>query len=217
MSELAILVPVLARPHRVKPLLDAVEATTPGVRVLFLADPHDRPELEALERELGREELRVEVDVGGGSYAQKINRGVELTDEPFVFTAADDLEPLSGWFEAAQVAFRFYGAGVVGVNDLIERKRDHATHFLLTRPYAEQPAIDGSRGPFFEGYSHWWVDDELIATAEARGAYAYAPNAKVLHLHPMAKRAEDDATYRKGRERARQDRRLFQQRSALWA
>ncbi len=216
MSELAVLVPVLARPHRVAPLLDAVEASTPGERVLFLADGHDRPELEAIERELGREGLRVEVDTVGGNYAAKINRGVELTDEPFVFTAADDLEPLAGWLEAAKAAFAD-GVEVVGVNDLIKRERDHATHFLLTRAYAEQPAIDGSRGPFFEGYSHWWTDDELIATARHRSAYAYAPEAEVLHLHPMAGNAPDDATYQRGRARRREDYKLFIGRSALWA
>lgn len=212
----AFLVPVLARPHRVAPLLDAIEATTPGARVLFLADDYDRPEHEAIERELGREGVRVELDTRGGNYATKINSGVELTDEPLIFTAADDLDPQAGWFEAAQAAL-VHGAQVVGVNDLIERSRHHATHFLLTRAYAEQPAIDGTRGPFFEGYSHWYCDDELLATARKRGVYAYAPDAEVLHLHPMAGRAEDDATYEKGRQRARRDRRLFAERTRLWA
>jgi hypothetical protein len=215
-SELAILVPVLGRPHRVKPFLDAVEGSIPAARVLFLADPHDRPEHEAIERELGREGLRVELDLAGGNYAGKINRGVAVATEPLLFAAADDLEPQPGWFGAAKAAMT--GAvGVVGVNDLIERQRDHATHFLLSRAYAERPSIDGTPGPFFEGYFHWQCDDELIATAKQRGAYAYAPDAHVLHLHPMAGRAPDDATYQRGRARQRQDRKLFMQRSALWA
>ncbi len=213
---LVFLVPVLARPHRVAPLLDAIEATTPGARVLFLTDDYDRPEHEAIERELRRDGVEVGSDTGGGNYASKINAGVELTSEPYIFCGADDLEPRAGWLEAALAAMED-GAQVVGVNDLIERNRDHATHFLMTRAYAEQPAIDGSRGPFFEGYSHWAVDDELLATARHRGVYAYAEDARVLHLHPMAGRAEDDATYRKGREKAREDLRLFRQRRQLWA
>ncbi len=212
---LAILVPVLARPHRVAPLLDAIEATTPGVRVLFLADDYDRPEHEAIGRELSRTGVRVELDTSGGNYAAKINSGIGLTDEPYIFTAADDLEPQAGWLEAAMAAM-VHGAQVVGVNDLIERSRNHATHFLIAREYAEQPAIDGSRGPFFEGYHHWYCDDELLATARKRGVYAYAPDAEVLHLHPMSGRAEDDATYAKGRERMRADRRLFTERGQLW-
>lgn len=215
MSELAILVPVLGRPHRVAPLLAAIHATTPQTHVLFLTDPQDCPEHEAIERELRWNPL-IEIDSGGGNYAEKINRGIELTDEAFIFTAADDLEPLSGWFEAAKATLAD-GVGVVGVNDLIERERDHATHFLLSRAYAEQPAIDGSRGPFFEGYSHWWTDDELIATAKHRGVYAYAADAHVRHLHPMSGLSPDDATYQRGRARRWEDRKLFMERSALWA
>jgi hypothetical protein len=214
-NDLAILIPVLARPHRVAPVLDAIETSTPGARVLFLSDAHDRPEHEAIERELGREGLQVEVDLGGGSYAAKINAGVGLTTEPYVFAGADDLEPQPGWFEAAKAPM-VDGIGVVGVNDLIERRREHATHFLISRAYAQQSAIDGSSGPFFEGYHHWYCDDELLATAKHRGAYAYAPEAKVLHLHPMAGNAPDDATYQRGRARRREDRKLFTQRSALW-
>ena len=40
-AELVILVPVLRRPHNVRPLLESVRATTPGARVLFIADPGD--------------------------------------------------------------------------------------------------------------------------------------------------------------------------------
>jgi hypothetical protein len=214
--DLAVLVPVLGRPHRVKPLLDSIEATTPGARVLFLADPHDRPEHEAIERELGREGLLVEVDLSGGNYAAKINAGIELTTESFIFAGADDLEPQARWFEAAASAMTD-GVCVVGVNDLIDRDRDHATHFLIDRTYAALPAIDGTQGPFFEGYFHWNCDDELIATAKHRSVYAYAPDAHVLHLHPMSGLAPDDATYQRGRARRREDRQLFQDRSPMWA
>jgi len=215
---LAILVPVLARPHRVTPLLDAIEATTPGARVVFLVDDYDRPEIEAIEREQRPMRRKLTIDLAettGANYAGKINHGVGLTSEPLIFTAADDLEPQDGWLEEAEDAMRG-GAEVVGINDLIDRPRDHATHFLMTRAYAERPTIDDDPGPFFEGYSHWFCDDELIGTAKARGVYAYAPLAHVMHLHPIADRAEDDDTYRKGRERMRQDRRLFTERSRLW-
>ena len=50
MDELAILVPVLGRPHRVGPFLDAVESSTSGAPfVLFLADSGDDAEIEAIE------------------------------------------------------------------------------------------------------------------------------------------------------------------------
>lgn len=209
-ADLAVLVPVLNRPHRVKPTLDGFQRTAPGCRVLFIADGGDVEELNAL-REAGADFI-----APGGNYASKIRAGVKATNQSFILTAADDLEPLPGWFDAAKTAMSG-GAEVVGVNDLIDRNRDHATHFLLTRGYAERPTIDDQPGPFCTLYWHWNCDDELIATAKHRGVYAYAPDAQIRHLHPIAQRGEDDATYRKGRARARQDRRLFERRKRLWA
>lgn len=221
-ADLLILVPVLGRPHRVAPLLDSIEATVPKARVLFLGDLHDTEET----REIGRQfdarvsddGLRINHNLEGGSYALKVNRGVShpKLNESLIFLGADDLDFKPGWFEAAKAAMQD-GVEVVGVNDLIDRTREHATHFLITREYGERPCIDGSPGPLYGGYAHWWVDDELIATANRRGVYAYAPDAHVRHLHPIADRAEDDDTYRKGRARMHQDRRLFKRRQRLWA
>ena len=207
---LAVLVPVLGRPNRVEPTLQDFTSTVPGCRVLFIADGGDVDELNALRA------ADADFIAPGGNYASKIREGVEATDEDLIFTAADDLEPWPGWLEAAEAAMRD-GVELVGVNDLIERRREHATHFLMTRAYAERPCIDGSHGPFYQGYSHWNCDDELIATAKQRGVYAYATDAHVRHLHPMADRAEDDDTYRKGRARMHQDRKLFKRRQRLWA
>lgn len=215
---LAFLVPVLARPHRVAPLLDAIEATTPGARVLFLADDYDRPEHEAIERELGRTGVQAELDTSGGNYATKINSGVELTDEPYVFTGADDLRPHAGWLEAA-LAKLADGIGVVGTNDLCNPRviaGEHATHFLMTREYAGRPCIDGSRGPLFEGYPHEYVDNELIETAKHRGAYAHSDEAIVEHLHPMAGKAPMDDLYAASGKRMREGLRVYQARQHLW-
>lgn len=208
--ELVVLVPVLRRPHRVKPLLDSLERTTTGYRVLFVADPDDPEEIEAI-REQGEWPL-----LRGGTYGRKINEAVEATTEPLLFLGADDLEFKPGWLEAAK---RHLGrAHVVGVNDLIERERrpEHATHFLLTREYAQEPNASGHRGPLCEVYRHWFVDDELIHTATRRGTYAYAPDSHVEHLHPQAGKALDDRTYRLGRENKTDDRRIFRQRVRKW-
>ena len=105
----------------------------------------------------------------------------------------------AGW-PLPSVALRRRGIGLVGVNDLIKRNREHATHFLTTRAYASEPTIDGQPGPCCTVYAHWKIDDELIATAKARDAYVYAPDAHVRHLHHINDLAPDDDTYRKGRE-----------------
>jgi hypothetical protein len=217
---LVILVPVLARPHRVKPLLDSIGATTSDARVLFVTDPDDFVEQRTIRDEaptfiragLGVTELSC-----AGNYAQKINAALVHTREPLIFLGADDLEFQPGWLDAAKPKLT-NGVQVVGVNDLIPRphRPQHATHFLITREYAEQTTIDGGEGPLHTGYSHWAIDDELIATAKHRGVYAYAEDSHVEHLHPFADKAADDSTYCKGRANMRADLRLFARRESLW-
>lgn len=210
---LAVLVPVLERPQNVAPLLEALRESTPQPwRCLFIADPDDVAEQDAIAREGGW------MLAPGGSYAAKIRAGVQATDEPLILLAADDLRPHAGWLEAARAAM-IDGVQVVGLNDLIPRphRLGHTTHFLMTREYAERPCIDGSPGPLYLGYSAWRVDDELIATATARGRYVYAEDAIVEHLHPIVGKSPDDPTYQKGRAAARLDGKRFMRRQHLWA
>jgi hypothetical protein len=211
MAELAVLIPALDRPHRVWPVVNSFLVTC-DCDVYFICDPEDTAEIAEVVRNGDRAKLRI----FEGGYAAKINHGVRSTDHPLVFLGADDLEPLPGWYEAAKARLRD-DVGVVGINDMLKRDRDHTTHFLMTRAYAEQPIIDGQPGPCCEEYSHWFVDDELIATAKARGAYAYAPDAEILHLHVDAGLAPDDDTYRRGRQGSRLDAHRFYRREHLWA
>lgn len=208
----AILVPVLNRPQNVPPLLDSIRASTPDpYRVLFICDPGDIAEQDAIARDGGW------MISPGGGYAAKIRAGVAATTEPLVFLGADDLRFQPGWLQAARAAMRD-GAQVVGVNDQIVRRRRpaHATHFLITREYAQRPAIDGQPGPLSTAYSHSFVDDELIATATHRGVYAYAPRSIVEHRHWVNRKAHDDDTYQRGRARFETDRATFQRRVKLW-
>lgn len=212
-ASVAVIVPALARPHRAGPLTESLRAsTTVSYRVVFVCDPLDVEEQQAA-TEAGAEVLIVD-----GGYAAKINMAVRETVEPFVFTGADDIVFQPGWFEAAQAEMARTGALVVGVNDMLRRRRrTHATHFLVAREYALEPCIDGSRGPLFEGYSHSFTDDELIATARHRGVYSYAERACVEHQHWLNRKAPDDEVYRRGRIHFHRDRDLFRERGHLWA
>lgn len=210
MTELVVLVPALHRPHRVRPLLKSIRAATPDARVLFICDPQDVEERKAVEA------AGAELIIEGGKYARKINRAVAQTSEPLLFLGADDLGFQPGWYEAAKSYLD--RAEVVGINDLIKRDRDHTTHFLITRAYAKRPTLDDEVGPLCEKYAHNCVDDELIATAEKRGVYAYAPDAHVKHFHPMNGTADMDPVYGKGMASLRRDKQLLhRRRQRLWA
>jgi hypothetical protein len=201
----AILVPVLGRPQRVCPTLAAFNPHP----VYFIPDYDDDDEIAEIESAGGNILYAIKAN-----YALKINVGVMLTNEPLIFLGADDLEPQPDWFETA-VGYIEQGAQVVGVNDMISRSRQLATHFLITREYAQLPTITGERGPLCELYDHSCIDDELIATAVKRDVYAYAEDARVKHLHPDMDLAPIDSTYVKGRKNIRADRRMWKSRR-IW-
>lgn len=211
-DQLAVLIPVLGRPHRVQVVAESVRAATPDADILFICDPDDTATKDAVALAGAR------MISPGGSYAHKINHGVRATDTPLLFLGADDLDFHPGWFEIASSHIDAL-VQVVGVNDLCSRRvqaGQHATHFLMTREYALRPTIDGETGPLSEAYDHSFVDDELVATARYRQAIKFATDAIVEHLHPDAGKADWDPTYEKGRARMRDDRRLFRARSRLW-
>lgn len=209
-----ILVPVLARPQNVAPLVESIQGATPETHsVLFICDEHDTAEREAI-KQAGGEALVVT-----GNYAEKINAGVRVTGEPWLFFGADDLRFHPGWFTAAKRVAERTGAGVIGTQDLCNPRviaGEHATHFLVSRDYAEQPTIDGQPGPLFEGYLHEFVDDELIGTAKKRGQWAFAAESVVEHLHPDAGKSPTDGLYKAQGHRMRKSRPLYEQRRPLW-
>lgn len=213
MSDLVVLVPVLKRPHRVRSLLDSINAATPGARILFIADPDDREELAALDA------AAAERIIYAGGYARKINEGVRRTDEPLIFLGADDLAFRPGWLEAATA--RLGGrVGVIGTNDLGNKQvlaGRHATHSLVTRAYVSSGTIDEPDRLLHEGYDHNFVDNEFTETAQKRSAWRFARRSIVEHLHPNWQKAQGDETYAKGQRNYEIDRKLFRARRCLWS
>lgn len=214
--QLVVLVPMLGRAHRVVPLLESIRATCEA-RVLFLVSPGDVTVHAAVDR-AGCERLTV-AKLPSGDYARKINAGYRHTTEELLFLAADDLLFHSGWFEAA-LAHLGPGIGVVGTNDLGSprvMRGEHATHSLVTRSYVDQfGTVDEPGLVLHEGYPHEYVDDELVGTAKHRGAWAFAVESHVEHLHPNWGKARSDALYAQQRSRMRAGAALYQQRRRMW-
>lgn len=221
-ADLSILVPMLGRPHRVRPLLESVWEATPRAEVVWLCTPTDRQviaEVDRASRESTLDCRRISVDYQRGDYARKINTGYRETSRPLLFTGACDLRFQPGWLTAA-LAELVVGIGVVGTSDGHSARvlaGDHATHSVVSRWYADTyGTIDTPGAVLHEGYWHEYVDDELVATAMSRGAWAFAPGALVEHLHPDHGLAPTDPLYRARPARMRQGRQLFRQREHLW-
>jgi hypothetical protein len=80
-TEIAVLIPVLDRPHRAQPLADAFrEATTVPYRLVFLCSLGDDAEYDACNA-TGELTLRVPWAAGPGDWARKINHGYRHTTE----------------------------------------------------------------------------------------------------------------------------------------
>lgn len=212
-----IVVPVLNRPHRIRPLLDSIEDATPDPhRTLFVTSPGDTKELAELV-DVGAEWICTPEPYPRGDYAKKINFAYRSTWEPLLFLGADDLHFHPGWFEAATECLDD-GIGVVGTNDLTNPRTSagHSTHSLVTRTYADRGTIDEPCKVLHEGYWHEFVDDELVGTAKKRRAYAHATESHVEHLHPMGGKAPMDALYEAQQTRMMVSRRLYERRRRLW-
>lgn len=224
MTAVDVFVPVLARPHRVEPLLESLTATEPDgftVRPVFICSPSDRDELAAV-RAAGVDPLVATWEPAGGDYARKMNLAWRLTDAEWAFLAADDLVFRTGWLEAAiRCSERNGNACVIGTNDLGNRRvmaGRHSTHTLVHTEYRSCGTIDQpSSGKLLtEKYDHNFCDDEFVQTAQARATFASAKDSIVEHLHPDWGKADHDAVYAKGRRHFQKDARLHQQRSRMW-
>lgn len=216
-ADLVILVPMLGRPHRVRPLLGSIEEATPGARVLWLLSEGDHKVRQAV-GEVGGEILSLPFRPVG-DYAHKINTGYRHTTEPLMFLAADDLRFHPGWFQAA-CAKLTPGISVVGTNDLGSPRvvrGEHSTHSMVTREYADRyGTIDQPGAILHEGYAHEFVDDEFVETAKYRRAWAFAVDAKVEHLHPNWGKTSPDRLYAQQQARMRYGRPIYQRRRKLW-
>lgn len=217
MTDVAVLVPMLGRAHRVAPLLQSLTATAPDARPVFLVSPNDTDVHRAIDA--NRAERIIVPGPHPGDYARKINTGYRHTTEPLLFLAADDLQFHPGWCEAAAAELA-PGIGVVGTNDLGSPRviaGDHATHSLVTRAYVDEFGTIDQRGVVLhEGYQHEFVDDEFVETAKHRGAWAFAAGSHVEHLHPSWGKAPMDSMYAQQRRRMAAGRRVYQKRRHLW-
>lgn len=220
-----ILVPVLGREKAIDALaFSIISSTTCEWHVRFLCSPGDRKATDTCfmlsERDHRFSTRVVPWQPAGGDWAKKINLGYRETCREFILLGATDLLFHGGWDIAAIQVADQTGAGVIGTNDLgnlLVMKGQHSTHPLVRRSYVDdQGTIDEEGKVVHEGYSHQWVDTELVATAMARGEWAFAFDAHVEHNHPFWHKGEMDATYEKALSTPRPDQRLFRQRSRLW-
>lgn len=220
MTSVAVLVPVLGRPHRADPVARSIRESEPRATPLFLCSPEDDAEIAECRRVAWT--LVMKWEAGHGDYARKMNFGylhARNLGFEWVFLGADDLVFHPGWFDACLRAHDSGDFCVVGTNDLGNTRvvrGHHSTHTLVHTDYLDCGTADEDGLILHEGYGHQFVDDEFIQTAMGRHTYVHARDAQVEHLHPNWGKGGDDATYRKGAASFEADRLLYEDRQPLW-
>lgn len=213
----AVLIPVYRRPERVAPLIESLRSSERRNRLslLFLVCRDDVLTLE----QIGQTEAPVWLfGPPEPGYAVKMNMGVQLTEDAWVFFAADDLCFCPGWADEAIAEHERTGKRVIGTNDLGNpnvKRGSHSTHTLMHRSYADLGTFDDPSRVLHEGYHHNYVDNEFVETAKWRNEFASARESHVEHLHWAWHKSHDDETYRRGREHYALDGKRWQARERL--
>lgn len=206
---------MLGRPHAVEPLAESLAASTDDARILWIISPDDRDVIAATR---GMDVLTVPRRERG-DYAAKMNAGYRATTEPYLFLGACDIRFHPGWLPACMAKVRA-GYKVVGTNDLGNKGTADgrlSTHTLIVRTYVDRHGTIDKRGQLLhEGYWHEFVDNELVATAKARGVYGHARSAHVEHLHWLWGKRDRDTVDADYEQRMADGERLFLKRRRLW-
>ena len=206
-DKIAVIVPVVGRPQNAEPFMRTVQ--TPSVYAICERD--DQESIEAWEKAGARV-----ISGEARTFAEKVNLGYQLTSEPWLLLVGDDVRFHMGWEEQALAIAGLTDAKVVGTNDLMVPGRERAVHPVISREFIDTTGAswDGPGVVAHEGYSHWFVDDEIRLVAEQHQVWAYAERSVIEHMHHLnAKSAEDDI-YIRGRANAEADRVLFEARKA---
>lgn len=220
--KVAILVPVLNRPHRPLPLVESLRSSDADAMLYFLVNDDDLQELAAVQKvasDYPSHVCMLTLPSAQRSWAKKINEGWRRTSEEWMLLGADDIAFHAGFVEQAQELMAEPKVGVIGTNDLgnrATREGWHSTHPFVSRRYAARGTVDSTCELAHEGYRHNFADTELIATAKQREAYAHCAAAIVEHLHPLWKKSPYDDTYRLGQSSFAEDQALFNKRRVLF-
>lgn len=219
---ISVLIPVLNRPGNAPEVLASLmRSQCMSVQPVFICSPGDDAQIDACVA-TGAWTLIAPFEIGHGDYARKINLGLNRITAEWVFTGADDLCFCPEWDVELMKTAEKTGAMIIGTDDLWNpavKAGHHSTHTLVNRDYALEHGCSWDNQPgviYHEGYTHQYVDTELVAVAKQRRIWAFAKRAKVEHLHPFAGKSTRDTTYDKALVGGSVDSRLFKTRQGMF-
>lgn len=211
----AVIVPVLARPNRVLPLVESFVRSNQDARLYFVVDDCDAAELQAISKaaEVFGDHVAT-IKTGSQeptTFAIKCNIGYRQTSERWLLFIGDDVSFGNQWLVRALLAFEQTGRQFISTNDLANphvMSGEHAIHPIVARAYIDEmgSSFDGPGVVACEEYHHNFVDNEWTAKAKQDGEYIFAKACYIRHHHPVFDTTQKhDATYERGMQKITAD------------
>lgn len=195
MADLVVLVPSRGRPTQLAELVEAVHATAAGTVEVIAAIDGDDPALADYEA-LAPCRYVVGPRQSLCWWTNTLASGVLAANlEPvprYLASLGDDHRPRTpGWDRKLIEAIEALpGPGFAYGNDLLQGKA------MPTAWVASAEVVRALGWMMLPTCAHMYVDAAVLALGEACGRIAYRPDVIVEHLHPLAGKAEWDASYR---------------------
>jgi glycosyltransferase involved in cell wall biosynthesis len=196
MHQIAVLIPTYKRPHKLENLITNFNQTTKQASLYFVITPEDKETKQLLD------DLEQNYFIVEGEYVRAINTAFNLTDEPFIFCGADDIEFTQDWDKKLLESIN--GVGVTGGIDdwQISKSGVHTSHPLIRRSYIlEQGGALGYPGLVYNpNNEHYQVDIELEQLSWSRGQIRINKDCIIHHNHYVNHKAKNDSTYSRSRK-----------------
>lgn len=203
---ISLLCPTRKRPAGVQRLIQSVCRTADGPveLVLYVDDDDISYEPDVLEIPLERPDVKVRVVTGPRIMMSDMwNKCAEQASYDIFGLCADDIEFRSdGWDTIITEAINKYEdkLAVVYGRDGVHPPPNCATHMFVSRRWTE--ILGYFTPPYFSGdYPDKWLYD----VAATIGRAEYLSDVYIEHHHPIAGKAQWDATYREKQQRAIND------------
>ena len=216
-NKVAVLIPTLGRPHKLKENVDNLFDVTgrDEIDIVFIVEPEDTASIDAA----GELDALLIVNKRSKNYAGAINTAVNELDHRYFYAAADDFNFHPNWLPPLLEKSKQYG--VVGSDDLGNpnvKAGNFAVSYLVSRWYLPYACIGYPDCLVYEGYKHNYTDTDVCQTAIHRGQYSFCAESVVEHMHPAWGKSEFDKTYERSLDQTLMniDDAEFMRRSISW-
>ncbi len=187
--KVSVIIPTRKRHDALRRSLGTLKATAPGAEIVVVNDDDDHIS-EIIAVELGADVWTNRDSSLTG--IPKWNMGIAYADADWLVTGADDVIWHDGWLDAA---LKTENKGFIGLNDMHTPQDQYCTHYMVTRQFAKEHLGGVLQIP---AYKSWYSDVEVCVRAKQAGAYVYAPDAIVEHVHPQDGKTPTDEIYERG-------------------